>query len=304
MLDFSGSMTDTIMNLFDRALELVLFALQAELEVDIWMYTGVAPTEHRAAEAIDKASEVGGRSLVMNFSEFIHICNTKKMSRMNVMTRMYAAFALISLVSHSGALIKRNWNTNMTKPMQDLVMFNFTMQSTNLQEAVIFAGHQADKMNVQKRQIIILTDGWDDVGYNVVMNPKGLDKSMARLADKKKWPCGFTIDGDVIYRGKHIAKASAKWKNDLTRLIIDDLKKSGIKITGIGWVNDARNYQFISSYLQQLFSADHILIDSRENIRRSLADELCGTETRHARHGKKPVPVDNKIVDEIVKCLL
>jgi hypothetical protein len=136
------------------------------------------------------------------------------------------------------------------------------------------------------------------------MNPKGLDKSMARLADKKKWPCGFTIDGDVIYRGKHIAKASAKWKNDLTRLIIDDLKKSGIKITGIGWVNDARDYQFISSYLQQLFSADHILIDSRENIRRSLADELCGTETRHARHGKKPVPVDNKIVDEIVKCLL
>lgn len=318
MLDYSASMQNSLLNLFDRTLELTLFAVQAEVELEVWLYTGPDIGNEQRLKMADMAKKNPAKSFISNTCKFISVVNTRKMGQSEIMRRMHMLFTLCSLQANDASLARRNWNQKFDA--EDKKFFGretFRMGSTCIQEALIFGDGRLTRMQSEKKQLFLLTDGQDDATYYAWLN-----KSMP--GENKIWskknthypPIGYRSVKAVYWKGKKVYDQNTvdltsaneyEWRGEMTQQVIDILRGAGVGVHGICWDSDARKNKAgvseTAAYVKKMFGPSSIIIDSLGSTVRSIADQLTDKAAEQVNK-RKAVAVNNKIIDEVVECLL
>ena len=255
MVDWSGSMSESVIELFHRVAELTYFAQLAGVELDIWLYTTGGSFSRESV--IVEETKTGQEGLLTTASVFVNVLNTKKHAEDELSYRLFALFLnacakksrkhyATTFINGSPALFDGEW-------LSDHCMHD--MHGTNIFEALSFASELTKQSTAQRKSILLVTDG-DDCAFGYVLltkQQKEEKKNIFPVMDANQ-ACPATTKvmyGTInIYElGQAIQAASngernvrtytplSNIKTLATALLNENLRSAGVAVTAVTWGN-------------------------------------------------------------------
>jgi hypothetical protein len=210
VLDWSGSMSGSVVPLTLRILELVFFAQSTGIEIDVWLYTtGGWPIK----------AEVH-RNVLYEPSSFYHILNTKQCGAKELDLRMKMFWMLAQERGSGGIKLKK---VPEGEPSQ--YFNNFALSGTNVFEGFLLGQYMLSKMQADRKTCFLLTDGED--GYDFGTHWDAAKKGLSSTTTSGAYVNGIRLDS--LYPndpGERIRACHA---------VADLYRSIGQKTVGIAW---------------------------------------------------------------------
>jgi hypothetical protein len=208
VLDWSGSMDNSIFALMLRIMELTYFAKSAGIEIEVWLYTtGIARLQ--TAGLTHNVATVG--------SKFIKVLNTKKHQSMELDQRIKAMWIVANQIQHQnrisgdGAVHIRHFGTG----------------GTNVLEGLILGHYVLSQMDADKKTCFLLSDGDDNERFELLYNAKTKSSLFGHQRACKVYANG--IDVEVMYPDARNLRAAS------SKAVADMYQSIGQRTTGIAW---------------------------------------------------------------------
>lgn len=255
-LDFSGSMSGALLPLVWRMMELAHFSRLANVKLEVFLYTttgyhgGVVKT--RLAEAANT---------VMTGSVLIDVLKLNGL--------------------HTGDIdlaLRNLWYLAINGGYGD-----FSMNGTNILEGTIYGHHRLTMLEAQRKTLIILTDGDDSSGFDVVYDVMG-----------KQSRGGVGNLGDLLYNGVSVATLlqsnainGLHSRSAITKLVnLFHRTTHGHKSLGIAYNNSS-----VAGKLDKIFSEGALVVQ-------------CDSAYHGGRGHELPyMRADNTFINEVLKAL-
>lgn len=313
MLDWSGSMQAHTSALIHRIMELAHFAMLAKVDLEVWLYTD--SNLSITARQLKSGDPIKRENVIFRPPKIIHVLSTKINSKQDITNR------LINLYFAS-FLIGKNWDTLQQKTLskKDKSLLStykalMVQHGTTIVEAVIFASDRLNRMNSQKRSLILMTDGSDNDFDCILDTNTKLLKNVARdeilsdiassdilingisvfsLISKELENYKQLIDNNLTQEEIDICIAILLAKPRMTtlRALIESMKHRGTDITVLGWELPASK---CSKFTPFSFSLGGDVINIKQDI---------SINASRIRHSGRYTHIDNNFIDELCKRLI
>lgn len=215
MLDWSSSMDESTESLVQRILELTHFAELANVELDINLFTSHEYSCNNSRDVqnlISSISKIGNainapfnsdkkqylNGLIGRRATVIHVLNTKKHSKVNMLNRLRVLFFLGRLTGQGFGL------PVVSRTMMKYIDTVYSQYATCIYEAILYGGRKLMQMGGDRRNLIIMADGSDfhfneiciaENNFNFSITNKALlDEKLFRMID----------DGNIQFQGMNI----------------------------------------------------------------------------------------------------
>jgi len=232
MLDWSGSMGNSVYPLMLRIMELVYFAKSANVEVEVWLYTtgGKAPTFG------------SDRPIAVVRSKFFYILNTKKNVAMDLEERLKMFWVIANQVG-------TNCCGTKLKDCQEYTG-RFDTQGTNILEGLILGHYRLSTMDAHRKTCFLLSDGCDVAGWDLfVSDGRNVGHTLGKVP--KIYLNGVDVD---LLHDKHT-------RMNATVAISTLYNSIGQKTTGIAWNTGEENLRPFSNDVIRVSSTERKAID-------------------------------------------
>lgn len=184
MVDWSSSMEDSAMELFHRILELTHFAKLAKVELEVWLYTTNDTAAHPRTISDPEVRAKLRNGVLLRGSQFIRVLNTNEHHSDRLLHRLFALFMnAMYCKKHSKSI------DAATAECQFLWKQSYTnnvlhyMNGTNIFEALVFAHDIAAKMRVDKKTVMLMTDGADSSSFDTAVVANEIHRSNLSSGD-------------------------------------------------------------------------------------------------------------------------
>lgn len=216
VLDWSGSMDNSLISLTHRLMELAFFADMADVELEVVLYTSDSFTSKVACSKYP--------DMVFNPTKFIHVLNTKKHGLLKVIERLHTLW-------YAAKNIKTNTSTNYYGSASGSALEGIDTNGTTVLEGTIYGHGVLEKMQAQMKSLFVLTDGEDERNFTRVYS----DSYRGVTA-----PNGIK---DLIFMGSTVNTLIQKTtkghigsiRGEATRVICDFYKAVGHRTISISW---------------------------------------------------------------------
>jgi hypothetical protein len=196
VLDWSGSMSSLVQELWSRSAEFIEFAKLSNVRVAVWLYT---TDDNPPKEEKNNLRRFVGQTI--NHGRFIKVVDTGQSSPLDCRERLFKFWRCCQSLGRGGGAYG-SYGRNSSVP------YHMHLGGTNIVEGHAFGSYVVQNFEVDKKSVVVVTDGDDSSWWGDWVNPYDGDFIPGEDGQAMEGGEGNPGNYEVVLHGKPFPQTS------------------------------------------------------------------------------------------------